>query len=129
MERFGHLLRWCIEHWNSWGIPAKVASTLAAVTSVLVLWKKCKAGRQAKAHKKVDARVILALQDHELWSHPRPFTGAGDPGVRSAEIAEALSLDTDVVIESLERLAARGRVRNAGGTLSNPAPYWFILHR
>jgi hypothetical protein len=129
MERFSHLVRWCIEHWSTWGIPAKVATTVGAVTSVLVVWKKWKDGWQAKADKKVDARIILELQDHDLWSRPRPFTGSGDLGVRSAEIAEALSLDTEVVIESLERLEARGRVRNAGGTMDNPAPYWFILHR
>lgn len=129
MEGFGNLLRWLIEHWKSWGIPTKVGSTLATVASLLVLWKKWKDWRQAKADSRVDARVIRALQDRNLWPRPRPFTGAGDLLVRSAEIAKTLSLDCDVVIESLERLEARARVRNAGGTLDNPAPYWHILHR
>jgi hypothetical protein len=129
MERFAYLLRWCIDHWKSWSIPTKFASTFGAVTSALVVWGKWKAGRQAKADKKIDARIILALQDHDLWSRPRVLTGGGNVGVRSTEIAEALSLDSEVVIDSLERLEARGRVRSASGTMDNPAPYWFFLHR
>jgi hypothetical protein len=129
MERFWDVLRWCVDHWKSWGIPAKVVSTVTVGTFFLALLKKLKDWRQAKVVKRIDARVILALQDQGIWSQPRPFTGAGVLGVRSAEIAKALSLDNDVVIESLERLEAQGKIRRGEGTLNNPAPPWFIRPR
>lgn len=109
-------------HWKTIGAGG-------VVTTIMGLWAKWRGWRKDKAASKVDAQIIRALQDHELWSGPRPFTGSGDLGVRSAEIAQALSLDIEVVIASLDRLEARGRVRNAGGTLNNPAPYWHIIHR
>jgi hypothetical protein len=45
------------------------------------------------------------------------------------EIAEALSLEKEVVADTLERLETRGKVTNHGGTLDNPAPYWSIVRR
>src|SRR5579864_3487444 len=102
MDRVGNLLRWCIEHWRSWGIPTIVGSGVAAGTWLLTRRKEWKEARQTKADSAVDSKVIQTLQDRDLWCGPRRvMTGAGDPGVRSAEIAEALSLDRDVVIESL----------------------------
>jgi hypothetical protein len=127
MERCGNLLSWCVDHWKS--ITAIAGSTFTAGTALLAWRNKCKEARRAKADIEVDSRVIEALQNRDLWGRPRPFTGAGDRGVRSGEIAEALSLDTDIVIESLERLEVQGRVRCGDGTLGDPAPYWFILHR
>jgi hypothetical protein len=123
------LFRWCIDHWTSWGIPTVVASTAAAGTWVLARRTEWKEARRVKADSAVDSQVFRALQNRDLWSAPRPTTGAGVCLVRSEEIAEALSLDCDVVADSLERLEAKGRVQNKGGTLDNPAPYWFVLHR
>lgn len=85
--------------------------------------------RKAKAEKTVDSRVIRALEDRSLWTGIRGMTGGGDPIVQSRELAEKLTLDYGVVIESLERLETKGRVRNAGGTLDDPAPYWHVLRR
>ena len=129
MGRIEHLLRWCIDHWRNWGITTLIASAAAAVTWILARRREWKEAHQVKAEKSVDSRVIRALEDRGLWDGIRPMTGAGDPAVRSAELAEKLSLDYDVVIESLERLETNGRVRNAGGTLDDPAPYWHVLRR
>ena len=129
MERFENLLRWCIDHWRTWGIPAIVGSAATAGTWLLARRKEWNEARRAKADRAVDSQIIGALQNRDLWGPPRPMTGAGDPLVRSAEIASVLSLDCDAVTDGLERLEARGRVRNAGGTLDNPASYWHILHR
>jgi hypothetical protein len=129
MERFGNLLRWYIDHWKSWSIPTIVGSAATAGTWFLARRKEWKEARRAKADSAVDSQVIRTLQNRDLWGPPRGMTGAGDCLVRSAEIAEALSLDCDAVTDTLERLEAQGRVRNAGGTLDNPAPYWHILHR
>jgi hypothetical protein len=127
--RLENLLRWCVDHWESWGVTAIIASLAGGGAWLLARRKEWKEARRAKAERAIDDRVIRALQNPDLWAGPRPFTGAGDRGVRSTELAEALSLDQEVVIGSLDRLEARGRVRNAGGTLGNPAPYWHILHR
>lgn len=77
----------------------------------------------------IDGRVLEALGDRALWTGARPMTGAGEPAVRSSEIAQLLSLDTETIADSLERLESKGRVKNAGGTMDNPAPYWFIVRR
>jgi hypothetical protein len=129
MERFGNLLRWCIDHWKSGGISTIVAGGITAITWFLAHRKEWKQARRAKADSAVDFRVIQILQNRKLWVSPRGMTGAGDPLVRSAELAEALSLNPDAVNDSLERLKAQGKVRSADGTLDNPAPYWHILRR
>ena len=130
MEHFENLLRWCIDHWKSWGISAIVGSAAAAATWILARRKEWKEARQVRADAAIDSKVLETLDNRDLWcSSARGMTGAGDLLVRSAEIAEFLSLDRDTVIHSLERLEARGRVRNAGGTQDNPGPYWHILHR
>ena len=130
MERFGHILRWCIEHSKSWGIPTIVGTVAATGTWFLARRKEWKEARQAKADSVVDSKILQTLQDRKLWCGPRRvMTGAGDPGVRSTEIAEAFSLDREVVIDSLRRLEVRGRVRSGDGNLDNPAPYWYIVQR
>ena len=121
-------MRWCIDHWKSWGITALVGSAAAAGTWFLARRNEWKEARRAKSDSAVDSEVIRALQNRDLWTGQRVRTGAGDPLLRSAKIAEALSLDCDAVADSLERLEARGRVGKENGTLDNPAPYWFILH-
>lgn len=128
MEHIQNLLHWFFDHWGS--ITAVVGSVAAMVTWFLARRKEWKEKRRAKTDATVDSQVIHALQDRAKWGgSSRGMTGAGDPLVRSAEIAEAFSLDCDAVSDSLERLEARGRVRNAGGTSDNPAPYWHIVHR
>jgi hypothetical protein len=129
MERFEHFLRWCIDHWKAWGIPTIVTSVVGAGTWLLARRKEWNETRRANAEKELDSKVFKALQNRDLWNSRRGMTGAGDPLVRSAELAQTLRLDCDTVNDSLERLEARGRVRNAGGTLDNSAPYWHILHR
>ncbi len=84
-------------------------------------------GRASSAD--IDRRVLEALGNRALWNGARPMTGAGEPAVRSSEIAQLLSLDTETIADSLERLESRGRAKNASGTLDNPAPYWFIIRR
>lgn len=131
MEHLVSVLRWFLDHWKNWGIPtvAFVGSVVGAATWLRARWKEREEARRAKAESAVDSRVIQALQNRNLWSSHRGFTGAGDLLVRSAELAEALELDCDAVTDSLKRLEAQGRVRNAGGTMNNPAPNWQILHR
>lgn len=75
----------------------------------------------------VEQQVLETLANGP-W-RPGPFTGAGDRLVRVTEIAEALSLENEVVADALERLETKGRVMNHGGTLDNPAPYWSIVRR
>jgi hypothetical protein len=123
MEYFENLLRWLLDHWKRWGIPTVtfVGGVVGAATWLHVRWKE-------RADRTVDSRVFQALQNRELWHSPRGFTGAGDLLVRATELAEVLKLDCDTVTDSLKRLEKQGRVRNAGGTRSNPAPNWHILH-
>ena len=49
--------------------------------------------------------------------------------MKTAEMAKYLKLERDAVVESLERLEMRGRVKRAAGSLNDPAPWWFILPR
>ena len=129
MGNIEHLVRWCIEHWKSWGVTTLIASPVGAATWILARQKEWKEARKTKAENSVDLRVIRALENRGLWGGVRGMTGGGDPAVRSAELAEKLSLNHDVVVESLERLETKGRVRNAGGSLDDPSPYWHILRR
>jgi hypothetical protein len=129
MESFGHVLRWCIDHWKSWGVPTVVASAAAAILWLLARRKEWRNWRQSKNTDEVDSKVIQTLQNIDLWrSTPRPFAGA-DLLVRPSELAEALSLDRSDVVDSLERLERRGQARNAGGTGDNLEPYWHIVRR
>ena len=74
----------------------------------------------------IDAKVLETVANRSLWTTPRPFTGGGELAVRAGEIAEVLSLSPDVVADSFERMETEGKVRQQGGTLSNPAPYWTV---
>jgi hypothetical protein len=120
---------WGIERWQSWGVPTVVASITASVTWFLARRSEWKEARRAKADSALDSQVFRALQNRDLWGASRPVIGAGDRLVRSAEIADALSLECDAVADSLERLESKGRVKNVGGTNDDPSPLWFALHR
>lgn len=45
------------------------------------------------------------------------------------ELADALNLDQDIVADSLERLASKGRVNKEGGILDDPSPIWLFVPR
>jgi hypothetical protein len=79
--------------------------------------------------KSIDSTVMRALEDHSLWSGPRPQTGSGDVAVRADELAEVLDLPIGTVRDSLERLESTGRICNIGGHLSDPSPRWHTLRR
>jgi hypothetical protein len=117
------------EHWKSLGITSIVAAAASTITWILARRKEWVAARKEKTERKIDAQILQSLQNRDLWKGPRPVTGSGDFAVRTAELADALKLENDTVADSLERLKWRGKVRNAGGTLDNPSPYWHILHR
>ncbi len=132
MERMQDVWHWVADHWRTWGLTAFLLAVSNLATWILSRrkdWTEWKASRQAKADKKIDAQVLQALGNPNLWAQLRPLTGAGVPLVRSAEIAQHLSLDGDIVGDSLERLEARGRVERTNGTFDNPSPYWHILFR
>ena len=116
MERFWYLWRLCFEHWRAEGI-----TILAAIL----------AGRRwlhARRNKALDSKILEALQNHDLWREPRVKI-AGFPLVWTAELGEVLSLDCDVVADTLERLEKQGRVKRENGNLDNPAPRWHIVRR
>ena len=122
---------WVDEHWKSWGIYAVILGVSNSLTWLLARrkdWNEWKALRQAKADKKIDARVFGALEDSTLWQQNR-IAVSGYPLVWPQEIAEHLSLDKDVVYDSLERLQARGKVRKTDGNMENPAPRWHVIRR
>ncbi len=128
MECLTAFVQWFGEHWK--GLLTAAGGVAGRAQGCKKLIKEWKEARQTKLNRYNDARVFESLSNRDLWIKTgRPMTGGGDPLVRSIEIAEALSLKHDVVTDSLERLEARGKVRNAGGTLDNPAPYWHVLHR
>jgi hypothetical protein len=132
MDGFRNLLRWPIEHWKSWGVYAILLGVSNFGTWILSRrkdWAEWRVSRQAKADKKVDDKVLQALGNFTLWGYQRSMTGSGIPYVRASEIAEHLSLDSDTVSDSLERLEARGRVERSSGTYDNPTPTWRIVPR
>ena len=57
------------------------------------------------------------------------MTGGGDVAVRADELADALSVKKEAIIECLERLEAHGRVVNIGGHLADPTPRWHSSRR
>ena len=83
--------------------------------------------KHAQSASNIEQRILEALANGS-WG-PGPFTGAGDRLVRVTDIAEALSLENELVADTLEQLEARGRVMHHDGTLDNPAPYWSIVRR
>jgi hypothetical protein len=132
MERLPDIWGWVDAHWKSWGIYAVILGVSNFVTWILARrkdWNEWRASRQAKADRKIDAQVLQAIGNPTLWGNQRPMTGSGIPYVRAAEIAEHLSLDSDTVSDSLERLEQRGRVERSGGNYSDPSPTWRIVPR
>jgi hypothetical protein len=125
MEDIGH---WLVDHWTAWSIPTVVAGAIATGSWILARSKEWKASRQDKAEKKIDARVFEALENNALWPQNRPLV-VGYLVVWAQEIADHLSLDKDVVYDSLERLQARGKVRKTDGNMQDPAPRWHVIRR
>lgn len=134
-------MTWIIQQW-------KLISSIAVVVGGVVIWtykaRKARADAlaaeslrrreeavalQVSSAVSVDKEVLQALANTDLWKGPRPMTGGGVPAVRAAEIATHLRLQVDLVADSLERLENDGKVREHGGTLDNPAPYWTIVRR
>jgi hypothetical protein len=113
MNGLGSLLD---RHWKELGIT--VPSAIAAIGWVYSRYKKSR-------QKRLDTTVLEALGDR-VWSRNRPFTGAGETCVRAREVAEFLELPLDTVVDSLERLEGKGRVRRTEGDVP---PYWFIIRR
>jgi len=118
-----------ISHWTQ-----IVAWIIGNATGGIFVWlypnrKEWREERKVKAEREIDSRVIEALGDFDLWKGPRPMTGAGILAVKSDEIAEHLRLSQDDVADSLERLEARGRATHSGGSLNDPAPWWFVVPR
>jgi len=138
---------WIVQHWKLWGIPSIAVAVAGAMKRVYDI-RKARADALAaetarkreqitlqeiqrnsqQEHSTVDARIIEALANGASWGKG-PMTGAGDRLLRVTEIAQALSLTKDVVVDSLERLEAERKVKQHGGTLDNLAPYWSILRR
>lgn len=137
---------WVIEHWRTWGISALFAAFVGylkifydlrkarsdALASEIARQKAQRAlaaEKIATANKAIDDKIYDALgRGTAMWGQG-VITGGGDRGVRSAEIADRLSIDVNAVVESLERLEAKRRVSNQGGTMDNPAPYWVICRK
>ena len=92
-------------------------------------YKEWSAELKEKREQAVDSRVIQAMKNFDLWKGTRPLVGGGGIPVKTAEMAKYLKLERDAVVESLERLEMRGRVKRAAGSLNDPAPWWFILPR
>jgi hypothetical protein len=138
---------WIVQHWQLWGIPSIAVAALGALKRIYDL-RKARADaltaetvrkreqialqeiqrNSQQEHSIVDARIIEALANGASWGKG-PITGAGDRLLRVNEIAQALSLREDVVADSLERLETERKVKQHGGNLDNPAPYWSILRR
>lgn len=136
MNHLGRFFAWCMNHWSQLGTPA-----LLVGMGGLFKWlypsrkdwadeRRAKAARtREKAERDVDSKIISALNDRTIWTGAVSVTGAGYAAVRATQIAEVMILDRQIVVDSLERLEVQGRVRKGGGTFSDPAPYWTIIHR
>jgi hypothetical protein len=129
MENLENFLRWFLGP-TEWLIKAVIVGAITfGVAWLLARQKERKKEKRATDDRAVDSQIVRSLESWDLWRGPRGTTGGGDPLVRSAEIADALSLNRDAVEDSLQRLEATRRVRNSGGTLDNPAPFWHVLRR
>jgi hypothetical protein len=125
----GSLWHWCIDHWKSWGITGIAVGIGGGITWLLGTRKQLKETWGAKSEKAIDSRVMKALEDTALWPGPRPMTGGGDVAVRADELARALSFKDETIFDSLERLEARGRVVNIGGSLADSTSRWHTTRR
>jgi hypothetical protein len=115
----GNLWHSFILHWRVWALSG-VAWLFGTFVGAAFKWrygsyKEWNAERKEKRERAVDSRVIQAMKNFDLW--------------KTAEMAKYLKLERDAVVESLERLEMRGRVKRAAGSLNDPAPWWFILPR
>ena len=124
-----NLWHWIALNWGPLGIGTCIGGAFSLFVWFIPNRKEWKVERQEKAEKRLDSKVLNALADQSLWKGPRPMTGAGILAVRSAEIAQHLKMDNNLVADSLERLADQGRASNQGGTLDNPSPYWLFVPR
>lgn len=117
MERIENILRWCLGP-TEWLIKAMIVGAITFGGAwLLARLNERRKERRATGESAVDSQIVRSLESWDLWRGPRGTTGGGDPLVRSAEIADALSLNRDAVEDSLKRLEATRRVRNSGGTL------------
>lgn len=101
-----------------------IATLAAGWKPLRAFWKWC----QLKHGRTVDHRIIHALAN-QVSRGNGPFTGAGDRLVRAGQIAQILSLQQDVVADSLERSEKQNKVKQHSGTSDNPAPYWSFVRR
>jgi DNA-binding MarR family transcriptional regulator len=121
MGRLQDILRWSMEHW------AVITSIVGFGGWILSARSKRQTLKQVKNETEIDSKIIEALENRQPAS--QVTTGGGEVIVWAQDLADHLSLDKDVVFESLERLEAAGRVRKSEGNMQNRAPRWFILRR
>ena len=112
MANFWH---WVAVNWGPLGIGACIGGVFSIFVWFKPNYKELKIERQEKAEKKLDAKVLRILGDNQIW--------------KSARIAEVLSVDRENVIESLDRLEMRERVRSDSGTMDDPDRIYWILHK
>ena len=123
--------------WHSfvahWAIPL-VSWVFGTFVGATFRWfypsrKEWKAERRQKTERELDSKALGAIANQSLWKGPRPMTGAGIFAVRTWEIANYLGLDRETAADSLGRLEEAGKVKNDGGTLDDPTPYWHFVVR
>ena len=129
MEAVRDFLQSVVDHWKRWGLTGLITAAASAITWAVARRKDWAEAKSEKLNKDIDARVMAALEDRNLWTGPRPMTGVGDLAVRADELAQALALEYEDVVHSLERLVVRERIANAGGQLSDPTPRWHSTRR
>jgi hypothetical protein len=129
-------MSWLNNYWKYVSLPAIAAVAWGAFRWWYPTRKDFDEAKQKKQQQRsaddsavIDRRVLEALGNSALWDIARPMTGGGIRAVKARELAERLSLDVEVVQDSLERLEAHGRVSNQGGVLADPSPYWIIRPR
>jgi type II secretory pathway component PulF len=129
MDNPGRLVHWVIDHWKQWGITATIVGITNIATWFLAQRKEWKEARRTKREKKIDAKVLEALESAHSWSESKLMTGSGIIYVRSLELAQHLSMDKEAVADCLERLESRARVERGDGSMSDPSPVWRIIPR
>ena len=90
-----------------------------------VRWMARKVKKRKESN--IDEEIIAALGNPAQWKGPRPTTGAGYPAVDADELAEALSVKKEVVLQRLQALEAAGRVKRGAESFSHPAPRWWVV--
>jgi hypothetical protein len=119
MEPIWHAI---VSHWSVWTISGAFGFVGGLIASAFrwrwPSWKEWTAERKTKRDKDIDLMIMVHLDSL------KPNTGSV-----TERIAEALSLDRDVVIESLDRLETKERIRNGGRTVDGSHTVWYSLHR